>query len=84
MLGCALWSTYAHGLGQALYRLLDGYRARIPAQASVDAFDTIEAYLDLTKCCLARGYRAVKRHMNTEPEFNVELFRVMSEIVEGI
>ena len=67
MLDCAMWSAYAHAIGQPLYRLLSGYRERIPAQASVDAFDTVEEYLDITKRSVALGYRAVKLHMNDVP-----------------
>ena len=80
MLDCAMWSAYAHAIGQPLYRLLGGYRERIPAQASVDAFDTIKEYLDITKRSVAMGYPAVKLHMNTEPDFDMELIRVISEI----
>ncbi|MDG2480532.1 MAG: enolase C-terminal domain-like protein [Alphaproteobacteria bacterium] len=79
LLDCAMWGAYACGIGQPLYRLLGGYRERIPAQASVDAFDTIEAYLDITQRCVAMGYGAVKLHMKTEPDFDVELIRVISE-----
>ena len=80
MLDCAMWSAYAHGIGQPLCQLLGGYRERIPAQASVDAFDTIEEYLDITKRSVAMGYPAVKLHMNTEPDFDMELIRVISDI----
>ncbi|MBN35777.1 MAG: hypothetical protein CMM46_13585 [Rhodospirillaceae bacterium] len=80
LLDCAMWGAYAEGVGQPLYRLLGGYRERIPAQASVDAFDTIEEYLDIIRRSVALGYRSVKLHMKTDPDFDVELIRVVSEI----
>ena len=76
---CAMWDAYARAVGQPLWRLLGGYRERIPAYASTEAYLAIEDYLDATKRFVALGYPAVKFHMNTDPDFDLELVRVVTQ-----
>ncbi len=75
----AMWDAYARAVGVPLWQLLGGYRARIPAYASTPAHRTIEAYLDETRRVAAMGYRAIKLHMNTDPDFDLELVRAVTE-----
>ena len=58
----ALWDLAAKAAGLPLYRLLGGYRSRIPAYASTPTFPTVEEYLDRTEQLIAQGFQAVKFH----------------------
>ena len=78
MLDCAMWDAYARATGRPLWRLLGGRRERIPAYASTEAYLSIEEYLDATRRFVALGYRAVKFHMNTDPDFDLELVRIVT------
>lgn len=78
LLDCALWDAYGRSVGLPVWRLLGGYRERIPAYASTEAFLTIEEYLDEAKRLVAMGYPAIKFHMNTDPDFDLELVRVIT------
>lgn len=74
----AMWDAYARSAGLPLWQLLGGYRACIPAYASTPAHLTIEAYLDDVRRFAAMGYRAIKLHMNTDPDFDLELVRAVT------
>ena len=79
----AMWDAYARSAGLPLWQLLGGHRAAIPAYASTPAHLTIEAYLDDTRRCAAMGYRAIKLHMNGDPDFDLELVRAVTEAHDG-
>lgn len=78
MVDCAMWDAYGRAVGQPVYRLLGGYRERIPVYASTEAFLTMEEYLDVTKRFIAMGYPAIKFHMNTDPDFDLELVALIT------
>lgn len=58
----ALWDITAKLAGLPLYRVIGGYRDRIPAYASTVTFATTEEFLDVADQCLAAGFRAIKLH----------------------
>ncbi len=65
----ALWDLAGRVLEQPVYRLLGGYRDKVPAYASTmcgddleDGLDSPEAYADFAVQCQARGYPAFKLH----------------------
>src|SRR5262245_29505459 len=58
----ALWDITAQVAGLPLYRVIGGYRDRIPAYASTVTFETTEEFLDVADQCRAAGFRAIKLH----------------------
>jgi L-alanine-DL-glutamate epimerase-like enolase superfamily enzyme len=58
----ALWDLTAKLAGLPLYRVIGGFRERIPAYASTVTFATTEEFLDVADQCLAAGFRAIKLH----------------------
>jgi L-alanine-DL-glutamate epimerase-like enolase superfamily enzyme len=65
----ALWDLAGRVTGQPVYKLLGGYRDKVPAYASTmcgddleGGLDTPEAYADFAVACMARGYPAFKLH----------------------
>lgn len=58
----ALWDITAKAAGLPLYKLIGGYRDRVPAYASTVTFGSIEEYLDVADQCLEYGFRAIKLH----------------------
>ena len=58
----ALWDLTAKAAELPLYKLIGGYRDRIPAYASTVTFATTEEFLDVADQCLAAGFRAIKLH----------------------
>jgi L-alanine-DL-glutamate epimerase-like enolase superfamily enzyme len=75
---CAMWDAYGRSVGQPVWRLLGGYRERIPAYASTDAYLTLEEYLDDAKRYISMGYPAIKFHMNTDSDFDLEMVAAMT------
>jgi L-alanine-DL-glutamate epimerase-like enolase superfamily enzyme len=84
-LDIALWDAAGKTLGQPLYRLLGGYRDRVPAYAS----DRLWYSLSLDELAesasqhVMSGYRAVKLRLGKEarPEGEVERVRVVRQAV---
>ncbi|HWU41650.1 MAG TPA: mandelate racemase/muconate lactonizing enzyme family protein, partial [Candidatus Acidoferrum sp.] len=70
----ALWDILAKHAGIPLYRLLGGYRDRIPAYGSgINMHLDGEPLLDQMRGFLARGYRAVKMKVGRDnPEEDIE------------
>ena len=65
----ALWDLAGRALNQPVYRLLGGYRDKVPAYASTmcgddlaGGLDTPKAYAEFALKCKARGYTAFKLH----------------------
>ena len=70
----ALWDLAGRALGLPVYKLLGGYRDRVPAYASSMCGDDMEgglnspqAYADFALKCKARGYPAFKLHTIMPP-----------------
>ncbi len=68
-LDCALWDLAGKYHEVPLYRLLGGYKERVPCYASTyhgdeqpDGLSSPEAYADFAEQCLAMGYPAFKIH----------------------
>jgi len=74
----AMWDAFARALGVSLYRLLGGFRERIPAYASSPVFDTVDEYLDYVRGIHAMGYPAVKFHTQCNLEFDLEMTSAVS------
>jgi len=75
---CAMWEAYARSEGRALWQILGGHQERIEAYASTVANLTIKEYLDDTKRYAALGYRAIKLHLNTDPDFDLDLVQAVA------
>lgn len=64
----ALWDLAGKATGQPVWRLLGGYRERIPAYASTlnggrhGILDSFGAYADFAEHCLGIGYKGFKVH----------------------
>ena len=65
----ALWDLAGRYLGQPVYKLLGGYRDKVPAYASTMCGDEVEgglntpeAYADFAERCKKQGYTAFKLH----------------------
>ena len=67
-LDIALWDLAGKACGRPIWRLLGGYRQRLPAYASTlnggrhGILDSKEAYGDFAEQCLELGYRGFKIH----------------------
>jgi len=75
---CAMWDAYARCEGRPLWQILGGYQERIQAYASTVANLTIDEYLDDVQRYAALGYRAIKLHMNTDPDFDLEMVQAVA------
>lgn len=58
----ALWDITAQVAGLPLYKLIGGYRDRIPAYASTVTFETTDEFLHVADQCLDYGFKAIKLH----------------------
>lgn len=58
----ALWDLTAKVAGLPLYKVIGGYRDRIPAYASTVTFETTEEFLHVADQCLEYGFKAIKLH----------------------
>ena len=76
---CAMWEAYARSEGKALWQILGGHQERIEAYASTVANLTIKEYLDDTERYAALGYRAIKLHLNTDPDFDLDLVQAVAK-----
>jgi len=67
-LDIALWDLAGKAVGRPVWRLLGGYRQRLPTYASTlnggrdGILDSIEAYADFAEACLDMGYKGYKVH----------------------
>jgi L-alanine-DL-glutamate epimerase-like enolase superfamily enzyme len=77
----ALWDLAGRFVGLPAYKLLGGYREKVPAYASTmcgdetpGGLDSPEAYADFAEGCVSKGYRAFKLH-SWMPPFGPDLRR---------
>jgi len=79
LIDCAMWDAYARSSGRPLWEILGAHQARIEAYASTEAHLTIDEYLDDAERCAALGYRAVKFHMNTDLDFDLDMVKAVAK-----
>jgi len=77
----ALWDITAKAAGLPLYKLIGGFRDRIPAYASTVTFATTEEFLDIADQCLAAGFRAIKLHAWGDPRKDAALGQALRKHV---
>ncbi len=78
LIDCGMWDAYACSEAKPLWKILGGYQERIKAYASTLAHLTIEEYLDDAQRYAALGYRALKLHMNTDPDFDLDMVQAVA------
>ena len=78
LVDCAMWDAYARSVGSPLWQILGANQERIEAYASTEAHMTIDEYLDDAERCAALGYRAIKFHMNTDPDFDLDMVKAVA------
>ncbi len=83
ILDCAMWDAYGRCLGVPLWQLFGGAQSRISAYASTRAFLSVEEYLEEMQRFTAEGYRGIKFHMNTHPDFDLELVHSAATASDG-
>ena len=76
---CAMWDALAQCEGKAVWKMLGGAQSRAETYASTAAHLTIDEYLDEVAECVELGYRAIKLHLYTEIEFDLELVRTVAK-----
>ena len=69
----ALWDLTAKAAGLPLYKLIGGFRDRIPAYASTVTYSTIEEFLEIADQCLEAGFKAIKLHAWGDSKADVKL-----------
>ncbi len=69
----ALWDLTGKIAGLPLYKLIGGYRDRIPAYASTVTYATTEEFLEIADQCLEAGFRAIKLHAWGDPRRDAQL-----------
>jgi L-alanine-DL-glutamate epimerase-like enolase superfamily enzyme len=78
LIDCAMWDAYARSIGQPLWKMLGGHKERIEAYASTVAYPTIEEYLADAEQLAGLGYRAIKFHMNTDLDFDLDMVQAVA------
>ncbi len=78
LIDCAMWDAYARSVGRPLWQMLGGHQQRIEAYASTPARLTIKEYLDDAEHFAALGYRAIKFHMHTDLEFDLDMVQAVA------
>lgn len=93
VLDMALWDLAGRAAGLPVYKLLGGYRDRVPAYASTMCGDDLpgglnspEAYADFAQACIEAGYPAFKLHTwqppySRDPKRDVAACRAVRERV---
>jgi L-alanine-DL-glutamate epimerase-like enolase superfamily enzyme len=77
----SLWDLAGKIAGLPLYRLLGGYRDRLPAYASTYVYGTVEEYVQAVLGFKAHGFRAIKLHPWGDPSRDIELCRAVRDAV---
>ena len=75
----ALWDITAKKAGLPLWRLLGGYRDRVPAYATSPRYDTIDEYVQGALRARERGFQAFKLHTPGTVEGDIESCRAVRE-----
>ncbi len=77
----ALWDLIGRKLNMPVYKLLGGYRDKVPAYGSTMCGDELEGglstpeeYAAFAETLVARGYKAIKLHTGCRP-LNSRLIR---------
>lgn len=73
LIDIALWDLCAKVAGLPLYKLLGGFRDRIPVYASTVTYASIEEFLDIADQCIDYGFRAIKLHAWGDPKQDAKL-----------
>lgn len=73
LIDIALWDLTAKVAGLPLYKVIGGYRNRIPAYASTVTFETTEEFLHVADQCLDYGFTAIKLHAWGDPKKDARL-----------
>jgi len=79
LIDCAMWDAYARSSGRPLWEILGAHQERIEAYASTEAHLTIDEYLDDAERCAALGYCAIKFHMNTDLDFDLDMVKAVAK-----
>jgi L-alanine-DL-glutamate epimerase-like enolase superfamily enzyme len=69
----ALWDIAGKAMGQPVYRVLGGFRDRVPSYASSAHLPSIDAYVDDARAAFAAGFRAYKIHPFGAPDRDIAL-----------
>lgn len=77
----ALWDLAGKALGAPVWKLLGGYRDRLPAYASSARMATIDDYVAEALACRDRGFTAYKLHPFADPKRDIEVCRAVREAV---
>lgn len=94
-LDLALWDICGKACGQPVYKLLGGFRDKVPAYASIMVGDTIpggldspQAYADFSVKLVERGYKAIKLHTwmpplipQPDPKLDIRACKAVREAV---
>ena len=73
LIDIALWDLNAKVANMPLYKMLGGFRDRIPVYASTVTYSTIEEFLEIADQCLELGFRAIKLHAWGDPKQDAKL-----------
>ncbi len=77
----ALWDITAKQAGLPLYKLIGGYRDRIPTYATGPKYATAAEYVDEARRAIGAGFRAYKLHPPGIAELDIECCRKVREAV---
>jgi L-alanine-DL-glutamate epimerase-like enolase superfamily enzyme len=75
----ALWDLAGKALNAPIWKLLGGYREKVPAYASSARLATVEDYVAEALSCRSRGYSAYKLHPFADPVKDVAVCRAVRE-----
>jgi L-alanine-DL-glutamate epimerase-like enolase superfamily enzyme len=78
VLDCAMWDAFAQSAGKPLWKILGGHQERVEAYASTVAHLATQDYLDDVERCAALGYGAIKLHMNTDLDFDLDMVQAVA------
>lgn len=77
----ALWDLAGKALGVPVWKLLGGYREKLPAYASSARHDSEEGYAAEAVAYRARGFTAYKLHPIGDPDRDISTCRAVREAV---
>lgn len=77
----ALWDLAGKAANLPVWKLLGGFREKIPAYASTVTYGSVEEYLDIADQCLSAGYPAIKLHAWGDARLDADLSMRLREHV---